>query len=83
MFYKARETQFKAHGKTDVAQLKGLNPSWIHGDIWNKLVETWSTEEWRCRSQSARKNRNIEKHGAIVKHTGGSISFAEHDRRLV
>jgi hypothetical protein len=53
---------------------------------WQKWNEAWSTPEFRSRSEQFTTNRRSETGGlgtGIARHTGGSISHAQHHERLV
>src|SRR4030042_3898909 len=56
-------------------------PHWIGPDLMKELVAYWGTDEFKVKSEKAKKNRASEKGGCI--HTGGCISNTEHASRLV
>ena len=85
MFNDAREIAMKAANDwNDPLKMNDNGPKWLNPDNWNKLVdEVFAIEDWRKKRESARKNRMTEKDGSITKHTGGSIPFREHEKRMV
>lgn len=56
-------------------------PHWIGPPIFDWLVGYWATQEFKAKSEKAKKNRASEKGGCI--HTGGCLSNGEHAERLV
>jgi hypothetical protein len=56
-------------------------PHWIGPPIFDELVKYWSTQEFKEKSEKAKKNRASENGGCI--HTGGCLSNGEHAERLV
>lgn len=83
MLSEARREVLRKTGKKSVSETKGKGPIWMKPTIWNTIVDKWDTPQWKVKSQVARKNRMTEKDGSITKHSGGSVSFAEHKLRLV
>lgn len=83
ILYDARKKSKESHGKTHISETKGLGPEWIRTELWDKMVDHWSREEWQKKSTSAKQNRLTEKDGGITKHTCGSIPITEHEFRLV
>ena len=58
-------------------------PVHVTESIWARWNEAWGTAEFRARFRA---NRRTEKAGPGTgpsRHTGGSISFSEHVRRIV
>jgi hypothetical protein len=70
-------------GWNEVAILQEFKPPFISGDIWAVYIEH-VTSEWfsRC-SQSGAVNRNWKIHGSVTMHTGGSVPFSAHAKRMV
>ena len=61
-------------------------PMHVTESIWARWNEAWGTAEFRARSEQMSLNRRIEKAGSGTgpsRHTGDSISFSEHVRRIV
>jgi len=56
-------------------------PHWIGPPIFDDLVKYWASQEFKEKSEKAKKNRASEKGGCI--HTGGCLSNREHAERLV
>lgn len=68
----------------DVAKWKSVVPPCMSKDHWEELCDgPFSDPAYRVKCEKARQNRLKEREGSISKHTGGSISFREHARRLV
>ncbi|XP_058783146.1 uncharacterized protein LOC131657802 [Vicia villosa] len=61
-------------------ELHGIRPSWIGEEVFQELVIYWRTPEFRAKSETFKKMRASEKGGCV--NTVGSISTAEHARRL-
>ena len=73
----------KAGDKQNILETKGHGPIQIAPDVWDKLVDIWSSSKWKDKSEAAHKNRMTEKDGGITKHTSGSIIFSIHKKRMV
>jgi hypothetical protein len=56
---------------------------YIPGDIWPQYIEHVMSEQFTRRSQSGADNRNRQIHSSMTTHTGGSIPFAAHAKRMV
>jgi len=54
---------------------------WIGKELMAQLVDYWESEEFKAKSEKAKKNQASKKGGCI--HTGGCISNGEHAERLV
>jgi hypothetical protein len=52
-------------------------------EIWAAYIEHVTSERFSRRSQSGAVNRNREIHGSVTTHTGGSIPFSAHAKRMV
>ncbi|XP_047262854.1 uncharacterized protein LOC124896000 isoform X2 [Capsicum annuum] len=55
-------------------------PGWLNADVWVKFLEKWDTLEFRARREWTKANRASQMGDSL--HTGGSMSFATHRRRL-
>ncbi|KAM3216411.1 hypothetical protein P3L10_025852 [Capsicum annuum] len=63
------------------AQRNLEKPGWLSADVWVQFLEKWDTPKYRAGRERAKANRASQTGGSL--HTGGSISFAMHRRRLV
>ncbi|KAI4348128.1 hypothetical protein L6164_008887 [Bauhinia variegata] len=54
--------------------------TWLSSQIRAKLQQKWDTDAFKRRSKIAKKNR--ASNGGSANYTGGSISIAEHRKRL-
>ncbi|KAF3616128.1 hypothetical protein FXO38_34726 [Capsicum annuum] len=63
------------------AQRSLKKPGWLNVDVWVKFLEKWDTPEFRVRRERAKANRVSQMGGSL--HTGGSMSFTTHRRKLV
>jgi hypothetical protein len=70
-------------GLNDVAVWRDFKPIYIPADIWPPYLEHVMSERFTRRSQSVADNRNRPIHGSMTTHTGGSVSFAAHVKRMV
>ncbi|XP_058756379.1 uncharacterized protein LOC131629607 [Vicia villosa] len=61
-------------------ELHGIRPNWIGEEVFHDLVTYWRSPEFRAKSETFKKMRASEKGGCV--NTVGSISTAEHARRL-
>ncbi|KAF7811966.1 putative transposase, Ptta/En/Spm, plant [Senna tora] len=64
----------------DITKLKGHGPSGIRAEVWDGLVDIWSTPEWQKKSEAAKRNRATVPDAML--HTGGSISFSAHKKKM-
>lgn len=62
-------------------ELHGIRPRWIGEEIFQELLKYWESDEFLAKSENAKKMRASEKGGCL--NAVGSISTAEHVRRLV
>jgi len=60
---------------------KGKRPVWIKEESLEIMIKKWDSNEYKEKTEQAKKNRASSKGGTI--NTGGSIPFSEHRRRLV
>ncbi|XP_058767314.1 uncharacterized protein LOC131640990 [Vicia villosa] len=61
-------------------ELHGIRPSWIGEEIFRDLLKYWDSDEFKAKSENAKKMRASEKGGCL--NAVGSISTAEHVRRM-
>ena len=60
-----------------------FKPPFISGEIWTAHIEHVTSERFSRRSQSGADNRNRKIHGSMTTHTGGSVPFSAHAKRMV
>ena len=77
----ARDKGFQ--GWNDVAVWRDFKPIYIPEDIWPHYLEHVMSERFTRRSQSGAGNRNRAIHGSVTTHTGGSVPFSAHAKRMV
>jgi hypothetical protein len=70
-------------GWNDVAVWRDFKPIYIPTDIWLHYLEHMTSERFTRRSQSGAGNRNRPIHGSVTTHTGDSVPFAAHAKRIV
>jgi len=70
-------------GWNDMAVWRDFKHLYIPGDIWPQYIEHVMSERFTRRSQSGAGNRNRQIHSSMTTHTGGSIPFAAHAKRMV
>ncbi|XP_024964409.1 uncharacterized protein LOC112504698 [Cynara cardunculus var. scolymus] len=59
------------------------HPIWIPDRFWLQMIDiVWDTEAWKRKSKINRANRNTQFEGVSSRHTGGSISTAQHQDRM-
>jgi hypothetical protein len=51
--------------------------------LWPHYLEHVTSERFTRRSQSGAGNQNRPIHGGVTTHTGGSVSFTAHAKRMV
>lgn len=76
----ARKTALRQVNSTNLADTKGHGPKGLKPEVWNGLVDIWLKPEWTKKSDANRCNRAAKPDSAL--HTGGSISFREHKKRM-
>jgi len=59
----------------------GISNRHTSRDIYGRNI--FSTEQLTRRSQSSADNRNRQIHGLVTTHTGSSVQFAAHAKRMV
>jgi len=77
----ARDRGFQ--GWNNVAVWRDFKPIYIPEDIWSHYLEHVTSERFTRRSQSSFGNQNWPMHGSVITHTGGSVPFAAHVKRMV
>jgi len=70
-------------GWNDVAVWRDFEPIYIQEDIWPHYLEHVTSERFTKRSQSGVSNHNRPIHGSVTTHTGSSVLFATHAKRVV
>jgi hypothetical protein len=70
-------------GWNEVAVWWEFKPSFILRDIWTAYIKHMIFERFSRRSQSGVDNQNRQIHGSVTTHTGGSVSFSAHAKRMV
>jgi hypothetical protein len=70
-------------GWNEVAVWREFKSLFISGDIWAAYIEHVTSERFSQRSQSEAVNRNQQIHGSVTTHTGGSVPFSAHAKRVV
>ena len=78
---KARKAAFKEVNSNNYANLKGHGPRGMKREVWDGLVDIWETPKWQKKSEVGQKNRASMPDSML--HTGGSISFGEHKKKMV
>ncbi|KAJ6884256.1 hypothetical protein NC652_031299 [Populus alba x Populus x berolinensis] len=77
----ARDKGFQ--GWNDVVVWRDFKPIYIPEDIWLHYLQHVTSERFTRRSQSGAGNRNRPIHGSVTTHTGGSVPFSAHAKRMV
>jgi hypothetical protein len=70
-------------GWNEVAVWWEFKLPFISGDIWTQHIEHVMSERFARRSQSGADNWNWQIHGSVTTHTGGSVPFSAHAKRMV
>jgi hypothetical protein len=70
-------------GWNNKAVWRDFKPLYILGDIWLQYIEHMMSERFTRRSQSGAGNRNRQIHRSVTIHTGGSVLFVVHAKRMV
>ncbi|KAF7832659.1 putative transposase, Ptta/En/Spm, plant [Senna tora] len=63
-----------------MAKLKGHGLAGIIAEVWDGLVDIWLTPEWQKKSEAAKRSRATAPDAML--HTGGSISFGAHKKKM-
>jgi hypothetical protein len=66
-------------GWNEVAVWQKFKPPFI----WTAYIEHVTSERFTQRSHSGADNRNWQIHGSVTTHTGDSIPFSAHAKRMV
>jgi hypothetical protein len=70
-------------GWNEVAVWRKFKPPFISGDIWMAYIEHMTSERFSRHSQAGANKRNRKIHVSVTTHTGGSIPFSTHAKRMV
>jgi len=70
-------------GWNEVAVWWEFKPPFISGEIWTTYIEHVTSKRFSRRSQSGADNRNRQIHDSVITHTGGSVPFSAHAKRMV
>jgi hypothetical protein len=70
-------------GLNEVAVWWEFKPLFISGEIWTAYIEHVTSERFSQRSQSSANNRNRQIHGLVTTHTGSSVPFSAHVKRMI
>jgi hypothetical protein len=70
-------------GWNEVVVWREFKPPFISGDIWMQYIEHVMSERFARCSQSGADNRNRQIHGLVTIHTGGSVQFSAHAKRMI
>ena len=70
-------------GWNDVTVWRDFKPIYISKDIWPRYLEHMTSKRFTRCSQSGAGYRNRSIHGSVTTHTGGSVPFAGHAKRMV
>lgn len=63
------------------ARILGQRPDWMSDQFWTELSHYWESEGFKKRSVTNKKNRAVERKGAIYR--GGCVSMGTHAMKLV
>ncbi|GAU48222.1 hypothetical protein TSUD_371220 [Trifolium subterraneum] len=77
----ARKVALREVNSTDLVDTKGHGPKGMKAEVWDGLVDIWLKPEWKKKSDANRCNRASLPNAVL--HTGGSINFGEHKKRMV
>ncbi|XP_047266761.1 uncharacterized protein LOC124897657 [Capsicum annuum] len=58
---------------------KLVKHGWLNDEVWSKFLILWDILEYKVKRERGKANRASEIGGSL--HTGGSMSFATHQRR--
>ncbi|MQL87664.1 hypothetical protein Taro_020210 [Colocasia esculenta] len=81
LMYNARKNVEKVSQSADPTLWRERAPSWMRGEYWETLCNIWAAERWQSTSTIMKVNRAANPEANV--HTGGSVSFATHQCRLV
>jgi hypothetical protein len=70
-------------GWNEVVVWREFKPPFISGDIWTQYIEHVTSERFARCSQFGADNRNRQIHGLVTIHTGSSVPFSAHAKRIV
>ncbi|KAJ6969812.1 hypothetical protein NC653_034383 [Populus alba x Populus x berolinensis] len=72
--------KYEAQWKDDLSM--DFKPKYILDDIWSHYLEHVTSEQFTRCSQSGAGNHNRPIHGSTTMHTGGSVPFVVHAKRM-
>jgi len=82
--YRFKKKAIEEAGGDDPRDIQKVVPKNMSSSDWEAICGGhMNAPAYRDKCKKAKQNRMTEKDGSITKHTGGSISFAEHGRRMV
>ena len=70
-------------GWNEVAVWREFKPPFLSGGIWAAYIEHVPFEWLLWCSKSGADNQNQQIHGSVTTHTGGSVPFSAHAKRMV
>ncbi|XP_045788293.1 uncharacterized protein LOC123883508 isoform X4 [Trifolium pratense] len=76
----ARNAALREVNSTNLVDTKGHGPKGMKAEVWDGLVDIWLKPEWKKKSDANRCNRASLPDAVL--HTGGSINFGEHKKRM-
>ncbi|KAK2446721.1 hypothetical protein QL285_017489 [Trifolium repens] len=76
----ARNKALRDVNSTDLVDTKGHGPKGMKAEVWDALIDIWLKPEWKKKSDANRCNRASLPDAVL--HTGGSINFGEHKKRM-
>jgi len=78
---KARKKARERANSDNIEDLKGFGPRGIRTEMWDALIDIWMTQDWKKKSIAGKNNRAAKPEAMV--HTGGSISFGQHLKKMV
>ncbi|MQM01756.1 hypothetical protein Taro_034514 [Colocasia esculenta] len=78
--WEAQDKAMKTTGSLDPMAWLDYCPVWLRRDYWESLCHRWATGPWQERSQAAKRNRAAHPEKNV--HTSGSVSYANHSKKL-
>jgi len=66
-----------------MAVWRNFRPLYIPEDIWTQYIQHVTSEWFIRRSQFDADNQNRQIHGLVTTHTGNSVPFTAHAKRMV
>jgi len=77
----ARKKARERANSDNIEDLKGFGPRGIRTEMWDALIDTWITQDWKKKFIVGKNNRAAKPEAMV--HTGGSISFGQHLKKMV